>query len=134
MKSEAEQPAEGPRLDPVLRDIAEARNYNDWLFDRARPYLGRRVLDAGAGIGTFVTRALDTGAEVVALEPDPDFVSHLLTRFAKSERVRVVRGNAESLPDGLEGFDSILCFNVLEHIADDAVAVANFRERLRQGG
>lgn len=44
-------------LDRALADIAGARAYNEWLFDRIRPFLGARVVDAGAGVGTFSTEA-----------------------------------------------------------------------------
>lgn len=118
-------------LDRVLADIAQARNYNDWLFARARPYLGRRVLDAGAGIGTFTALAAAAGAEVTALEPDPGFVSNLHERFPN---VTVVEAPAEAIPPGLGEFDSILCLNVLEHVRDDAAALRGFREALRPGG
>jgi SAM-dependent methyltransferase len=130
------RPADDPAaaLDPVLRDIAEARNYNDWLFERARPYLGRRALDAGAGIGTFVERAARAGTSVVALEPDPDFVARLRDRFVGVQNVQVIQGNVESLPAHLGEFDSIICFNVLEHVPDDEAAAQAFRERLAPGG
>jgi SAM-dependent methyltransferase len=121
-------------LDPVLQDIAGARNYNDWLFDRARPHLGHRVLDAGAGIGTFADRVAAAGAEVVALESDPAFVDQLQARFAAAGQVTVVNGTIESLPAGLAGFDSILCLNVLEHVREDQSGVNAFRERLKPGG
>jgi SAM-dependent methyltransferase len=117
-------------LDRVLADIANARNYNDWLFERARPHLGRRVLDAGAGIGTFAALAASTGAEVTALEPDPAFVA----RLGELEGVHVVEAPAEAIPPGLGEFDSILCLNVLEHVRDDRAALRGFHDSLRPGG
>ena len=66
-----------------------ARAYNDWVFDRARPHLGRRVLDAGAGIGTFTELAAE-GREVVAVEPDPEQLAILRERVAGQANVQVV--------------------------------------------
>jgi SAM-dependent methyltransferase len=111
-----------------LDRMADADRYNAWLLERARPYLGGRVLEIGAGIGTF-TRALGDGREVVAVEPDPALVSVLRTAAPDA---RVVEGEIDAAPPG--PYDSIVCFNVLEHIADDAGALAAFRERLRPGG
>lgn len=122
-----------PHHDEILAVIAASRNYNDWLFDRARPYLGLRVLDAGAGVGTFTELASETGAEVVAVEPHREFVDLLRGRFSGRPSVRVVEGTAEG-PAAGGGFDSIVCFNVLEHVSDDAGALAAFREQLRPGG
>lgn len=104
--------------------------YNTWLFDRARPYLGRRVLDAGAGIGTFTALAAD-GREVVAVEPDPEQLPLLRERFDGRPDVDVVAGTIDEV-DGV--FDSILCLNVLEHIRDDRGALGRFRALLAPGG
>jgi SAM-dependent methyltransferase len=118
-------------LDPVLHDIAEARHYNAWIFERARPHLGSRVLDAGAGIGTFTALAADTGAHVTAA--DPEFADTLRRRFNGDPRVDVVDAAVESL-DGTGEFDSILCFNVLEHVEADELALRKFHALLRPGG
>jgi SAM-dependent methyltransferase len=118
--------------DTLLR-MAAARNYNAWLLDRARPYIGRRVLDVGAGIGTFTEQLAPLCDLVVAVEADLEFAGILEHRFADHANVRVVRAEAEtSLPDG--PFDSIVCFNVLEHIAADDEALTSFRSRLAPGG
>jgi SAM-dependent methyltransferase len=118
-----------------LEVTAAAPNYNAWLFDRARPYLGRRVLDAGAGLGTF-TELLDaSGHEVVALEPDSAFAQRLRERFADRPNVTVVEGVAEDTAGELGAdFDSVFCFNVLEHVADDELALRALRQRLVPGG
>ncbi|HEX9415438.1 MAG TPA: class I SAM-dependent methyltransferase [Gaiellaceae bacterium] len=110
--------------------MAEAPRYNRWLFDRCAPYLGRRVLDAGAGIGTFSELAAP-GREVVALEPDPELVSVLRSRFRGRRDVTVVAGTAEDVSGR---FDSVVCLNVLEHISDDAGALAHFFDVLVPGG
>jgi SAM-dependent methyltransferase len=117
----------------TLRRMEAAENYNRWLFSRAQPYLGARVLDVGAGIGTFSALAAEE-AEVVALEPDPEFWAGLRARFAERGNVTVVPGTVEELDPVHVGFDSILCLNVLEHIPDDEGTLARFRELLAPGG
>jgi len=117
----------------TLRRMSAAENYNRWLFARCGQYLGARVLDAGAGIGTFSEFAAES-AQVVALEPDPELVARLRERFAGSDRVSVVARTVEELDPGQGRFDSILCLNVLEHIRDDEGTLARFRELLVPGG
>ena len=104
--------------------------YNAWLFERARPHLGQRVLDAGAGVGTFTGLAAD-GREVVAVEPDPALLPLLRSRFDGREDVRVVAGTVEDVGGT---FDSIVCLNVLEHIPDDRGALRRFHDLLEPGG
>jgi SAM-dependent methyltransferase len=123
---------ETPAATVTLERMAGARNYNAWLLERATPYLGRRVLDAGAGLGTF-TNAVADGREVVALEPDSNYATRLRERFAGQPNVTVVEAEASSLAVG-QGFDSVLCLNVLEHIVDDAGALESFAAALSPGG
>jgi SAM-dependent methyltransferase len=123
---------QAPPATVTLERMAEARNYNAWLIDRCRPYLGRRVLDAGAGLGTF-TECVADGRDVVALEPDCEYASRLRRRFAERDNVTVVEGDVNAGDFG-EGFHSVVCLNVLEHIADDMGALAAFAAALQGGG
>jgi 2-polyprenyl-3-methyl-5-hydroxy-6-metoxy-1,4-benzoquinol methylase len=120
----------------TLQRMSSADHYNAWLVERSLPYLGTRVLDLGAGIGTFTSMLVGGGRQVVALEPDPALRPTLERRFAGSESVQVLPHTVESLAGaGLdEPFDSVVCFNVLEHIDDDLEALRTARRLLRPGG
>jgi SAM-dependent methyltransferase len=123
-----------PNLDHVLEDIEAGRNYTRWIVERAQPYVHGRVLDAGAGTGTFAEAIARSADEVVALEPERRFVELLQQRFANDANVRVVHGDAEQLGADLGLFDAIICFNVLEHVHDDKRALRAMHDRLRPGG
>jgi SAM-dependent methyltransferase len=124
-----------PGQEESLDRMAGAANYNAWLLDRAEPFIGRRVLDFGAGIGTF-TAAIAARAEVVAVEPDPRLGPGLRKRFAGNGHVTVVEDDAGWLAgDDAHGtFDTVLCLNVLEHIRDDALVLRGFHDALSLGG
>jgi hypothetical protein len=77
-------------LDVPLEVTRDARNYNAWVYGRARPFLGRRVLDMGAGIGTFTELALADGRHVTALEPDTSFAAALQAEFGAHARAEIV--------------------------------------------
>lgn len=113
--------------------MAVADNYNTWLFERSRPYLGPSVLDVGAGVGTFTALAAPGRDRVLAAEPDPEFAQLLQQRFAAVPNVEVLETEAADITIG-EPVDSILCFNVLEHIPDDASALRRFGDMLVPGG
>jgi SAM-dependent methyltransferase len=114
--------------------MSSARNYNAWLLERARPYLGPRVLDVGAGIGTFTVELARLAESVVALEPDPEEAEVLRSRFADDERVSVLQCTAAELPADEAPFDAAICFNVLEHVRDDVEALRAVHGRVRPGG
>jgi SAM-dependent methyltransferase len=118
-----------------LRRMSRAQNYNTWLLDRSSPYLGSRVLEVGAGTGTF-TEQLASEHEVVALEPDPQLFEILRNRLGSRRNVTLIASEVETLLDCFRStsFDSVVCFNVLEHIPDDMSALSRFEERLAPGG
>jgi SAM-dependent methyltransferase len=121
----------------TLLRMDSAPNYNAWLGRKLRAHLGKRVLEVGAGIGT-ITRQIEQGRELVlALEVDPFYVEKLKNLFKNRPHVKPFLSGVESADwDKLKPhqIDSIVLSNVLEHIADDAGAVANFKRVLVPGG
>jgi SAM-dependent methyltransferase len=113
--------------------MEQATRYNAWLVERCVPYLGKRVLDFGAGSGTFVPALAAHCDELVAVEPDAEPFAELERRAAELPNVRALRGEVADLPPGGR-FDSIVCFNVLEHLDDDSGAVAALRGHLAEDG
>ena len=106
------------------------------MFAQLPPVAGARVLEVGAGIGTFSARMLQAGArELLLLEPEAACVAELERRFAGDSRVAI---RAEELPGApsLAGreFDVAVSQNVLEHIEDDAAALAAMARAVRRGG
>jgi SAM-dependent methyltransferase len=129
------KPGYAPNLDEPLEVTREARNYNAWLYGRARPYLGARVLDVGAGIGTFTELAAAEGRDVVALEPHAPYAELLEAGIGREPNVEVVRATVEELRDrGPKPFDSALCLNVLEHILDEHSTLRAVHDLLTPGG
>lgn len=111
-------------------------NFARWLYGTVSGELGHRVVDAGAGLGTYTQLLLGDAREVVALEYDRAFARELQRRFAGNGAVSVHQSDLGD-PAGLPQFepgDSMLCLNVLEHVEDDLLALRNMRERVKPGG
>ncbi len=72
--------------------------------ERANLHSGEVVLEIGPGLGNLTEELLSTGAEVVAVEQDPDFCRFLRRRFG--ERVRLVE--ADAVKAFLPEFDKVV--------------------------
>lgn len=121
-----------------LEHLKEAEGLTQWMFEQFEDDVRGRVLEVGAGIGTFTDLLLEKPIDhLIALEPWEPCVEALEREFGSNERVSVV---AEALPDAPslvgedETIDFILCQNVLEHIGDDLGALRAMAAVLKPGG
>jgi SAM-dependent methyltransferase len=117
-----------------LDAMAEARNYCRWIMRYFVPYLGERVVEIGAGTGTFSELLLNSErtVDLVLFEAARNLFPMLRERFA-DRSVRLHCGAFD--PAALESpADSIVLVNVLEHILDDAALVSQIHGSLRPGG
>lgn len=117
-----------------LGAMADARNYCHWIVRYFAPYLGRRVVEIGAGTGTFSELLLHSrGTEALVLfEAASNLFPQLSQRFS-DKRVSLYRSAFD--PELLgEPPDSIVLVNVLEHVRDDAALLSQIHRSLRPGG
>jgi glycosyltransferase involved in cell wall biosynthesis len=119
----------------TLRRMAVLDRYNAWLWEKVAPFVSGKVLEVGAGVGNM-TRQICAGTEVVATDADPHYLEVLRRTFDGYSRVRVSELDlGKELPDDIgNGFGTVLCLNVLEHIEDDAAALRRMRDVLTPGG
>lgn len=123
----------------TLDIMHEAPRYAAWQVERIAPFLGRRILEVGSGTGNISAELLATRPEhLVLTDMDAAYRDQLTMQFGSSPRVRV---DALMLPDpaahshyAVDAVDSIVALNVVEHIQDDAGAVATMREIVQPGG
>ena len=122
----------------TLARMGKLEPYNRWLADRFRGALGRRVLEIGAGFGNM-TRQLLGRELVVASDLDPVALEYLRGTFRGEPEVRIASYRFPVTEDQRSeiralGIDTVVCLNVLEHIEDDAGALADFYALLPSGG
>jgi len=111
-----------------LEVMAAARNYNGHLLRQvSRAMAGRRrILDFGAGRGTFALPMRDQGHEVVCVESEP-----LLRSVLAAEGLEV-HASLTDIPNG--SVDAAYTLNVLEHIRDDEETLTQIYMKLATGG
>ena len=117
----------------VLEALASAANYRAWLCDLAFPYLGPDPLEVASGLGDYADEWLIRGlTRITVSEADLTLMRRLEARFAGDPRVTVAEIDVTRAPPG--SHSSVVAFNVLEHIADDAGALRGMAGLVRRGG
>jgi 2-polyprenyl-3-methyl-5-hydroxy-6-metoxy-1,4-benzoquinol methylase len=89
---------------------------------------GARVLDVGAGDGSFLRWAAAAGWDAVGVEPDPVAVA-----AARAHGLHVSEGTIEHVPAG-QRFDAVTANHVIEHVHDPRRFLEHIRELLTPGG
>src|SRR5258708_25673172 len=92
---------------------------------------GSRVLDVGAGTGALTAELLRRDATVAAMDPSPEFVATLKSRFPD---VDAREAGAEELPWPDGSFDAALAQLVIAFMADADAGVAEMHRVVEPGG
>src|SRR3954453_6847583 len=121
----------------VLQSMRRARGLNRWILEQFRAFIGKRVLEAGCGIGNFTELLLDR-QRLVCVDNDPLYVEMANWRLGHLENVRTVERDlsdaAAYVELAPERIDTIVCLNVLEHIKEDERVLRAYYDLLEPGG
>jgi len=120
-----------------LETMQGAQRYVAHLFRLFEPFVGRRVLEVGSGIGTMSERLVNTSEIVVGIEPNPMCavqVKELMRNQARFSLRECLLEDCDPAELASHRFDTVFCVNVLEHIEDDVAALKTFARALVPGG
>ncbi|MEQ8711258.1 MAG: class I SAM-dependent methyltransferase [Rhodospirillales bacterium] len=119
-----------------LEALSGLPNYYAWIADLLTPGLSGRTLEIGAGIGANADWALAKTTGMDLVEPSENLVPRLQERHGDKPGVTVTGATLEDFTPSVAdaSYDTILLVNVLEHIEDDAAALAEFYRMLKPGG
>jgi SAM-dependent methyltransferase len=124
-----------------LEAMSFAVNYHRWILSRFAPYLGKRVVEVGAGTGSFSELLLELRPQTLSLvEPSQSMFEHLSKRvpgFVSAVEVKLYNETFDRVAAQIRSQqqpDSIVYVNVLEHTADDEGEIRIIGETLEPGG
>jgi glycosyltransferase involved in cell wall biosynthesis len=121
----------------VLQSMRRARGLNRWILEQFQTYIGQRVLEAGCGIGNFTELLLERD-RLICVDNDPLYVEMANWRLGHLENVRTLRRDLSVVAAYIElkpeRIDTIVCLNVLEHIAPDEQVLRAYFDVLEPGG
>jgi len=121
-----------------LENFATVLNWKRYWSSMIVPYLGKQVLEVGAGIGssTKVLTSMSPAEHWLCLEPDPENIRVLRREKREGGLPGFVELREGTLLDlsPHEEFESVLYIDVLEHIQDDKTEIKLAVGHLSPGG
>ena len=121
-------------MTPELRD---AHNYFRWVFSVLRPFLGKRILEIGAGYGNFASLAANEGKQYTGIDLDKNVVDMLNNKFRGVANVSFHQADItrqdvmERL--GAGDVDTVISMNVLEHVENTDGHLKSILSILKKG-
>jgi SAM-dependent methyltransferase len=110
-----------------------------WQLQQFEPYLGKRLLEVGCGVGSILAQ-LRPREFVMGVDVEDDLIEYARQRFlnAQHHEFAALDISSHSIESRLmlkgQRFDTIICINVLEHVQDDVAAVAAMADVVDPGG
>ena len=107
--------------------MAGASNYHEWILEVFKPFLGRHLVEVGAGLGSFSELILRHHAcqTLSLIEPSREMYDQLAVNaqgLQTNTRIETFHGTFRDAAPSIKTRqtpDSIIYVNVLEHIMDD---------------
>ncbi len=93
---------------------------------------GKRVLDAACGAGHGTALLAPGAAAAVGVDFSPAAIGAARERYG--DLAEFVEGDLRSLPFEDGGFDTVVCFEAIAHVAEPAAVLDELRRVLRPGG
>lgn len=125
----------------TLENLSVAERLNQWMFDSIRPYVKGAVLEIGSGIGNISSCFVQNGMPLHVSDYSADYCRMLEEKFDTEPLIRDVLHLDLAIPDietaypKLIGkFNTVFALNVVEHIKDHQLALANCYKLLAPGG
>ena len=121
----------------ILDALAQTPRFNRWMAETIRPWVGQRVLEIGAGIGNLSQFLASHRKSYIATDVDAEHLARLRVRFQSRPNLSLAHcdlGDRRDFEALSEQVDTVICLNVLEHIADDGTGLRNIASALAPGG
>jgi 2-polyprenyl-3-methyl-5-hydroxy-6-metoxy-1,4-benzoquinol methylase len=120
----------------ILEAICTAEKFNAWMYKTIKPHCKGKILEIGSGIGNISALFLKDNADITLSDLRKNYRVILEDRFNVSTvALDLVHPDFDICYRHLfNSFDTVFALNVIEHIQDDQLAIANCNKLLKENG
>ena len=107
---------------------------NFWILYfvfKIRKFLKDGILEVGAGCGSFTKGYMKNFQSITLSDMDDNSYNLLKKNFINEKKINVIKSHVKDINDK---FNTLLYFNVLEHVKEDKLEIKYALERLNLGG
>lgn len=113
-----------------IENIKKSDDYNtQWILKLSRQKKGKKLLDAGCGIGYFITMARKLGLKAEGID-----ISSEAVKIAKKRREKVTLGDLRKMPFKNNSFDIVLAEGSVEHFPETEKALKEIARVIKPNG
>lgn len=105
--------------------------FRKYLYYKVKKYIGKNILEVGAGIGSFTKLYLKENQKITLSELDSKNLAALNEKFDQKKNINIKN---TLLLETKGQFDTIMYMSVLEHIKEDTLEIKNALDKLTPGG
>lgn len=113
-----------------LENFEKATIWRKYIYFQIKKYIKFRILEVGAGIGSFTKNYINDEDEIVLTETDDSNLRYLKKRF-QDKKIDIKKN---FIVDIKETYNTIMYLNVLEHIEDDKKEIEDALKKLNSNG
>lgn len=122
----------------TLNAIAEAHNFNEWMYQTIKPYCSKTILEIGSGTGNISRFFVETNSDITLSDIRRNYCDILRKTFPHVKEVIQMDLThpefSKQYDRYLNQYHSVFALNVVEHIKDDNLAIKNCHKLLKPGG
>jgi 2-polyprenyl-3-methyl-5-hydroxy-6-metoxy-1,4-benzoquinol methylase len=125
----------------TLESFSRAKAFTQWQYEEIQNSLRGNILELGSGIGNISEFLLKNHPSVALSDLRPEYCRYLSNLYQEDPHLSGIYELDLSQPDFqsrhkslLGKFDTVIALNVLEHIADDVLAIRNAKSLMQAMG
>jgi glycosyltransferase involved in cell wall biosynthesis len=120
----------------TLLKLTSAVNNNRWIFNKIKPFIGSRIIEFGAGIGTISKFIVGPKRSVTLTDINNNYIEYLKERFGWNPHVNILKMDANNIDETAFGekFDTVVAINILEHLENDSNVLRSLKKIMVPGG